>query len=177
MFVCVCLCVAGWCRYIRCLNIKVYCRKRATNYWSLLRKMTYKHKASYASSPPSSCAYSQYAQLERFACVREWICASVNEWCVCAWCVCEWLVRMWMIGAYVNMRIYSHFFFFPCSGVKKDAWSSVWKGGEKKTLEVVPFQIVSYSNVFISILSILVPLSMSHFFTRISLRVIGSFKS
>ena len=40
-----------WRRSIGCLKLQVICRKRATNYWALLRKMTYKDKASYESSP------------------------------------------------------------------------------------------------------------------------------
>jgi len=128
--------------------------------------MTYKHKAFSASSPPSSCAYSH------MFCV----CTGMNL-CVSEWMVCMWIVRMWMIGAYVHGAYvndwcvceYAHLFpfFFPCPGVKKDAWSSVWKGGEKKTLEVIPFQIVSYSNVFISILCTFVPLSMSHMYSHV----------
>ena len=73
--VCVCLCVGtkrkknrfllpfhrpnthtGWRRPIECLQLQVICRKRATNYRALLRKMTYKDKASYGSSPP--CMHS-----------------------------------------------------------------------------------------------------------------------
>jgi len=41
----------GWRRCIRCLN-EVSFRKSATNYRALLRKMTYKDKASYSSSTP-----------------------------------------------------------------------------------------------------------------------------
>jgi len=43
----------GWRRPIGCLKLQVIFRKRATNYMALLRKMTYKDKASYGSSPPS----------------------------------------------------------------------------------------------------------------------------
>ena len=43
----------GWRRPIRCLNLKVIFRKRATHYRALLQKMTYE-KASYESSPPCS---------------------------------------------------------------------------------------------------------------------------
>ena len=41
-------------RPIKCLISCVTFRKLATNHTSLLRKMTYKDKASYASSPPCS---------------------------------------------------------------------------------------------------------------------------
>jgi len=39
-------------RPIGCLKLQVIFHKRATNYRALLRKMTYKDKASYESSPP-----------------------------------------------------------------------------------------------------------------------------
>jgi len=42
----------GWRRQIGCLKLQVIVRKRVTNYRALLRKMTYKDKASYESSPP-----------------------------------------------------------------------------------------------------------------------------
>jgi len=38
-------------RYIGCLNLQVIFRNRSTNSRALLRKMTYKDKASYGSSP------------------------------------------------------------------------------------------------------------------------------
>ena len=46
--------ITGWRRPIGCLKLQVNFRKRATNYRALLRKMTYKDKASYGSSPPCS---------------------------------------------------------------------------------------------------------------------------
>jgi len=42
----------GWQRLTGCLKLQVIFRKRATNWRALLRKMTYKDKASYGSSPP-----------------------------------------------------------------------------------------------------------------------------
>jgi len=42
----------GWRRLIGCLKLQVISHKRATDYGALLRKMTYKDKASYVSSPP-----------------------------------------------------------------------------------------------------------------------------
>jgi len=42
----------GWHRVIECLKLQVIDRKRATNYKALLRRMTYKDKASYYSTPP-----------------------------------------------------------------------------------------------------------------------------
>jgi len=42
----------GWRRPIGCLKVQVVFRKRATNYRTLVWKMTYEDKASYGSSPP-----------------------------------------------------------------------------------------------------------------------------
>jgi len=44
--------VTGWRRLIGCRQLQVIFRKRATNYMALVQKMTYKDKASFASSPP-----------------------------------------------------------------------------------------------------------------------------
>ena len=45
----------GWRRLIGCLKLQIIFHKRATSHRALLRKMTYKDKACYASSPPSIC--------------------------------------------------------------------------------------------------------------------------
>jgi len=42
----------GWRRPIGCLKLQVIFCERATNYGALLRKMTYKDKASYDLMPP-----------------------------------------------------------------------------------------------------------------------------
>ena len=42
----------GWRKPIGCLKLQVIFRKRATNYRALLRKMIYKDKVSYDSTPP-----------------------------------------------------------------------------------------------------------------------------
>jgi len=42
----------GWRRPIRCLKLQVIFRKRATDYWALLQKMTCNDKASYGVLPP-----------------------------------------------------------------------------------------------------------------------------
>jgi len=44
--------LTGWPRPIGCLKLQVVFRKRATEYWAQLQKMTYKHEASYDSMPP-----------------------------------------------------------------------------------------------------------------------------
>ena len=42
----------SWPRPVGCLKLHIIFRKNATNYMALLRKMTYKDEASYASLPP-----------------------------------------------------------------------------------------------------------------------------
>ena len=46
------LCCTGWRRLIGSPKLQIIFYKRAIKYRSLLRKMTYKDKGSYASSPP-----------------------------------------------------------------------------------------------------------------------------
>ena len=48
----------GWRRLIGSPKLQIIFHKRATKYKSLLRKMTYKDKRSYESSPP--CIYIIY---------------------------------------------------------------------------------------------------------------------
>ena len=56
-------CGTGWRRLIGSPNLQIIFHKRAIEYRSLLRKMTYKDKGSYESSPPcttralSTCIY------------------------------------------------------------------------------------------------------------------------
>ena len=52
----------GWRRPI-CLKLQAIFRKRATNYRALLRKMTYKHKTPYGSSPPFTRIFSFHSFL------------------------------------------------------------------------------------------------------------------
>ena len=47
-------CATGWRRLIGSPKLQIIFHKRATKYRSLLRKMTYKDKGSYESSPPCS---------------------------------------------------------------------------------------------------------------------------
>jgi len=44
--------ITGWRRLIGCPKLQIILHKRATKYRSLLRKMTYRDKGSYESSPP-----------------------------------------------------------------------------------------------------------------------------
>jgi len=52
-----------WRRLIGCLKLQVILRKRATQYRALLRKMTYKHKASYDSTPLCMWIVIQYTYI------------------------------------------------------------------------------------------------------------------
>ena len=49
----------GWRRLIGSPKLQIIFHKRATEYRSLLRKMTYKDKGSYESSPPCSLFHAQ----------------------------------------------------------------------------------------------------------------------
>ena len=49
------ICTTGWRRLIRSPKLQIIFHKRAIKYRSLVRKMTYKDKGSYESSPP--CMY------------------------------------------------------------------------------------------------------------------------
>ena len=68
----------GWRRPIGCLKLQVIFRKRATNYGALSRKMTYKHKASYGSSPPCKGILWVFATLYAYICI--WIRCTWVQW-------------------------------------------------------------------------------------------------
>ena len=54
LVICVCYCISytGWRRLIESPKLQIIFHKRETKYRALLRKMTYKDKGSYESSPP-----------------------------------------------------------------------------------------------------------------------------
>jgi len=64
----------GWRRLIGSRKVQIIFHKRATKYKSLLRKMTYKDKGSYESSPHCTCVVQKGA-----------VCCSVLQ-CVTAVC-------------------------------------------------------------------------------------------
>jgi len=69
MFIFVCACT-GWRRLIGSLKMQIILHKRATKCMSLLRKMTYKDKGSYESSPPCmKCIYFKR-------------CSYLHVWCI-----------------------------------------------------------------------------------------------
>ena len=57
----------GWRRLIGSPKLQIIFHKRATKYRSLLRKMTYKDKGSYESSPP--CVYIWIHTLNVYKCI------------------------------------------------------------------------------------------------------------
>ena len=66
----------GWRKPIGCLKLQIIFRKRATKYRAVLRKMTYKDKASYASSPPCISrthpfVHISYSPVRTYECVWE----------------------------------------------------------------------------------------------------------
>jgi len=52
------ICIAGWRRLIGSPKLQIILHKRATEYWALLWKMTYKDKGSYESSPPCASLFN-----------------------------------------------------------------------------------------------------------------------
>jgi len=62
--------ITGWRRLIGSPKLQIIFHKRATKYRSLLRKMTYKDKGSYESSPPCKiCVLCSQVYRHRFICV------------------------------------------------------------------------------------------------------------
>jgi len=64
-------CCTGWRRLIGSPKLQIIFHKRATKYRSLLRKMTYKDKGSYESSPPCNSMREREAKTERVERERE----------------------------------------------------------------------------------------------------------
>ena len=63
----------GWRRPIGFLKLQVIFRKRATGYRALLRKMTYKDKAIYGSSPPCTRRMYVYICIYIYTCINIYI--------------------------------------------------------------------------------------------------------
>ena len=83
----------GWRRPIGCLKLQVIFRKRATNHRALLRKMTYKDKASYDSLPPCTCTKPKTAAV--------------------ADSVMEFYIYMY-IYEYIFIYMYIHVYMYTC---------------------------------------------------------------
>ena len=74
----------GWQRLIGSPKLQIIFHKRATKYRSLLRKMTYKDKGSYESSPPrrnQSCK-SAPTYSSKNGNSLAWILTTDESWCV-----------------------------------------------------------------------------------------------
>jgi len=91
----------GWQSLIGSLKLQITFHKRATRYTSLLRKMTYKDKRSYESSPPCSvtrlCVFT-------YKCVREYVYTYM---------------RIYICDVYMNtyIRRYKHVYTYSCTHV------------------------------------------------------------
>jgi len=68
--------LTGWRRLIGSPKLQIIFHKRATNYRSLLRKMTYKDKGSYESSPPCSVGVKRIVQ-----CILSYV--HIYQWYLC----------------------------------------------------------------------------------------------
>jgi len=87
----------GWRRLIVCLKLQIIFCKRATNYRALLRKMTYKDKPSYASSPLcimnlnhiSQVRWHRYEHFKQHEISHLFFCchpvSTFLYWCVALW--------------------------------------------------------------------------------------------
>jgi len=74
----------GWRRLIGSLKLQIILHKRATKYKSLLRKMTYKDKGSYESSPPCTLYICRYRVIRCWRSAESPSCSF--SWCVRVWC-------------------------------------------------------------------------------------------
>jgi len=78
----------GWRRPTGCLKLQVIFRKRATNYRAPLRKMTYKDKASYDSTPPCT------QNIESLNAFR-------NHLKILCHLICNWLYELLYMQCYI----------------------------------------------------------------------------
>ena len=108
--VCMRMCDTGWRRLIGSPKLQIIFHKRATKYRSLLRKMTYKDKGSYESSPP--CTHTWYFDVSR-TCSRMCLChCLVHTWimlvCGCVIHIHDSSTRSVTWMKWCHMRIICH---------------------------------------------------------------------
>jgi len=149
--VCVCVCVwlqqafvcTGWWRLIGSPKLQIIFHERATKYRSLLRKITYKDKGSYESSPPCSLV----PLLEEYPCLRVygtqihevlssrgfWVFVGIHT-CTCPYtcftsvyihihtCVCVCVCVCACVRACVCMRMYLNTQFHRYGRCKQIPW-------------------------------------------------------
>jgi len=88
-----------WQRCLGYLKLQVFFRNRATNYRTLLRKMTSKDKVSYGSSPPCMCAMI-HPWAVHLGCLRGFgfsVCMEI-------WHVCYDSLLSWALSVFVQNR-------------------------------------------------------------------------
>jgi len=175
--VCVCVCVwlqqafvcTGWWRLIGSPKLQIIFHERATKYRSLLRKITYKDKGSYESSPPCSLV----PLLEEYPCLRVYgtqiheVLSSRGFWvfvgihtctcpytcftsvyihihtCVCV-CVCVCVRARVCVYAHVSEYTISQIWAMQTNTVKRTLSTTTTKNGSRK---------ISTKNGVISLLS------------------------
>ena len=117
-----CACGTRWRRLTGCLKLQVNFWKRATNYRALLRKMTYKDKASYGSLPPIYdclmcvflCDMTHWSRLTWLS----QVCDSVTVYSYVTWLThhyqhdcrkCVTWLSQWYITVYITVSfVYSY---------------------------------------------------------------------
>ena len=103
----------GWRRLIGSPKLQIIFHKRATQYRSLLQKMTYKDKGSCESSPP--CTSFSFIMPCKVSCICICMCVCV---CVCVICDCaahlhllcrfslRWLFMRKVAFAYIRVHVW-----------------------------------------------------------------------
>ena len=82
-----------WRRPVGCLKLQVIFRRRATNYWALLRKMTFTDKASYGSLSPCTTCLGTHIQCVWVYTLQNQndtsLCQTKSNSEICAWSTSE----------------------------------------------------------------------------------------
>ena len=94
-----------WRRPIGSLKLQIIFYKRATEYRSLLRKMTYRDKGSCESWPPCSQAYHSETDL-RISC--SWPCTGHDIYRWYKWYICRWYTSPTIHQLYVMYHLHMY---------------------------------------------------------------------
>jgi len=110
----------GWRRLIGSPKLQIIFHKRATKYRSLLRKMTYKDKGSYDSSPPciDICMYQKQniqagsvsSRTDQFV----YTCRHTVSLILCI-DICMYLKKNKQASRFINSNMYIHWYMYVLS--------------------------------------------------------------